>query len=45
MKITKSKLKRIIKEELQSLYTETLTDEEETKKNKLEKELETLKHK
>mgnify|MGYP005828825497 CR=1 FL=1 len=45
MRLTKSRLKQIIKEELQSLYTETLTDEDKTKKKELEKELEDLEHK
>jgi hypothetical protein len=45
MKISKTKLKQIIKEELQSIYTEKLTDKEEKRKEELEDELEDLEHK
>ena len=45
MKLTKSKLKQIIKEDLQSLYSEELTDKEKKKKDELEDELKDLEHK
>ena len=48
MKITKSQLKRIIKEEIQSLIypiEEELTKKEKARKDKLEDDLEDLEHK
>jgi hypothetical protein len=45
MKLTKSKLKQIIKEELQSLYSEELTADEEGEKKELEQKLDKLQHK
>ncbi len=45
MKLTKSKLKELIKEELQSIYTEELTDEDKKRKKELEGELKDLEHK
>jgi len=45
MKLTKSQLKELIKEELESLFSEDLTDKEEGEKEELEKKLDKLKHK
>ena len=45
MKLTKSRLKQIIKEELQSIYSEELTPDEEDEKKDLEGKLDKLKHK
>tara|TARA_R110002020_G_scaffold55299_1_gene153492 strand:+ start:461 stop:595 length:135 start_codon:yes stop_codon:yes gene_type:complete len=44
MKITKSQLKQIIKEELASI-SEELTDDEKDEKKELEKKLDKLQHK
>jgi len=45
MKLTKEKLKQVIKEELETIYSEELTKKEKKKKKKLESELDDLKHK
>ena len=45
MKLTKSKLKQIIKEEIEAIYSEELTTKDKKKKKKLESELDDLKHK
>ena len=45
MKITTHELKQIIKEELQAVYSEELTDKDKEKKQRLEKDLEDLEHK
>jgi hypothetical protein len=44
MKITKSKLKQIIKEELEA-FQETLTKKDKKRKKVLEKELDVIHHK
>ena len=45
MKITKARLKEIVAEEVKKLTLETLTPKEKEKKEELEGELKSLKHK
>jgi hypothetical protein len=45
MELTKENLKKMIKEEVQALYSEELTDTEKKEKEKAEKTLDKLKHK
>ena len=45
MKLTKSQLKQLIKEELESILSEKLTDDEKEEKKNLEDKLKKLDHK